>query len=688
MGFVLKYCVTCGVRVPEDDFVSGAAMEFRHKTYCKEHVPAEARASAERRRTSTPAATRIRRQSGRTAAVRSSTPSGRTVSGIEGTSSRGSELRDAPAPSRAATMVVISIAGAAILGAVSMIALSGSRGSNTPRPQIADARVEVPSDAVNAGPDNRQAQLEDRARREEAAWREFDSGTPEVGRARFATEAFDRTLALVAEVEDFVRGGGNVPATRQTVLQRLLNNWAETATRDSIERIRTMADEKLRESVASASQFIRELLAGRNEELMPRRFTIQNDLWPMRQLRDLLDRTERDDPARGLTSAQRAAIAALDALVDSADSWSSQGTPDTQWFDTGIDWLRKINGLPFDHPAIEDDRPPAGLPLSRFNNVRTSFAMQLYRYLDTDYQALRGMAGREAVERFVEMGEAFLHEAPEQMPERREIETRVRDMRAAMRDAQPGPPVAPDSGELTEYLTQAESEAARAMRSTDYRLLFRSFVRLQLALNVINVAEERRNKAATTLYSLQQQFLKQWDADSTRVDNGVERKLWRAAGFMLYQVSGVLEETQAARDHVQQLSMSKYGAHPVSEWQAMIDFLDAVLGDDGPGSMTGDALFPYYNGLLSVLISTFRANRDQELVPLLNEVASRCVRDVARRDLATIGGQQRAQRLADHAATCLKSINAEAQPELAQMLERTRDRAIQAAGQLPAVSAR
>lgn len=45
MGFVLKYCASCGKRIPEEDMESGVAVEFNNRTYCRDHVPADSRRS-------------------------------------------------------------------------------------------------------------------------------------------------------------------------------------------------------------------------------------------------------------------------------------------------------------------------------------------------------------------------------------------------------------------------------------------------------------------------------------------------------------------------------------------------------------------------------------------------------------------------------------------------------------------
>lgn len=56
MGFVLKYCAACGIRIPEEDLVAGTAVDYANRTFCKDHVPDDARSVV--RKTSAPAAAR------------------------------------------------------------------------------------------------------------------------------------------------------------------------------------------------------------------------------------------------------------------------------------------------------------------------------------------------------------------------------------------------------------------------------------------------------------------------------------------------------------------------------------------------------------------------------------------------------------------------------------------------------
>ncbi|MGE3852617.1 MAG: hypothetical protein AB7K09_12815, partial [Planctomycetota bacterium] len=665
-------------------------VESRHKTYCKEHVPPEARATNDRRKAASPAAARIRRQSGRTAAITRpgaspSGPSGRTAVIASTPSARLPQ--EAAAPSRTTAIVVIAVACLAVVGAIGVIAMSGLRTSTptgTGPHNPADPRVAPTDPQYPAG--DRQTALEARALAEQTKWKDFDAGNPPSGRDRAAAEGFDRTFALIAEVEAFARDGGKLPEGRLTTLNRLLDYWAEAATRSAIADIRAAADLKeQRESPAAAAQYVREMMAG-DDRYLARRFITNSDLWPARQLRDMLERFERNSGGSSLSNAQRAALTALDALVAASAPWSreAESTRDERWFNQGLGWLRKVNGLPFDHPSIEDANGADGMPLKRFKATRVEIAQRLFAWLDAKYRELAGYATGDTVRAFMELAKAFLHDAPDDMPERTIVAGWLRDMTAQLQQQ----PTA-DTGDLTAFLDKAEREGRAAVASTDFHVLLRAFARLQLAATVIDIADERRGGVIRLMLELHKQYFATFEAQAAGVDKTVDRASWRAAGFMLFQVCGVFDQLATYQQKVQEMSLQKYGAHPVSEWRAMIEFLDETVGADGFGSLTGDALWVYYAGLIGILAQEYTRSRNPDLVPLLNDAATRCVRDVMQRDLTAIGGSQRASRLAEQAAKCHQSfISAAQQPEIARSLEQQRARAEQLAGSLPRATAK
>ncbi|MGE0434650.1 MAG: hypothetical protein AB7K09_10500 [Planctomycetota bacterium] len=198
-GFVLKYCCQCNKRIPEEDFAAGSAVEWMNRTYCKEHVPEEARAAAAAARSSTglrigpsgrstAAVTRRTQRISSRSARPATPPPGRSNRVTTKRRTRPSDRTDAmydddsdmlPAgPKKTGLIVGVVVLCVVLVAILMVVAMSGGQAANNTTSNAAEQLTNKQLDAPN------------------------QNNTDADAAARAAVEAREKAARLKKEVED------------------------------------------------------------------------------------------------------------------------------------------------------------------------------------------------------------------------------------------------------------------------------------------------------------------------------------------------------------------------------------------------------------------------------------------------------------------------------------------------------